>query len=62
MDQRSKRQHLLFTLRWYNLLNQFVWLSQFIVFQFATDAAPVSLETIPTILYRMLIYDENADI
>ena len=22
--QRSKRQHFLFTLRWYNLLNQFV--------------------------------------
>ena len=29
--------------------NQFVWLSQFIVFQIPTDAAPVSLETIPTI-------------
>ena len=29
--QRSKRQHLPFTLRWYNLLNQF-----------PTDAAPVS--------------------
>ena len=39
-----------FTLRWYNLLNQFVSLSQFIVFQFPTDAAAVSLETNPTIL------------
>ena len=39
-----------FTLRWYNLLYEFVRLSQFIVLQFSTDAAPVSLETIPTIL------------
>ena len=34
-----KRQHLLFTLRWYNLLNQFVRLSQFICF----NSPPVSL-------------------
>ena len=29
LRRSSKRQHLPFTLRWYNLLNQFVWLSQF---------------------------------
>ena len=30
---------------------QFIWLSQFIVLQFPTDAAPVSRETIPTKIY-----------
>ena len=45
----------------FNLWNTINWalrkrLSQFIVFQFPTDAAPVSLETIPTIffLYRLI--------
>ena len=37
-----------FILQWYNLLYQFIWLSQCIVLQFPTDAAPVSLEIIPT--------------
>ena len=53
-----------FTLRWYKLLYQLVWLSQFIVFQFPTKAAPVSLETILTIkkimkLSRVSLFVQN---
>ena len=46
---RWKRQHLPFTLRWYNLLYQFVGLYQLIVLRFPIDAAPVFIETNPTI-------------